>query len=196
MNRLSSREIARSISFVPQQTVVSHGFTAFEIVLMGRFPYKSMVALENSEDLEIAGKMMKETGAESFAHRRFDTLSGGEQQRVILASALAQEPSILLLDEPISALDVYYQVHIFNVLKKLNRTLNLTIVLAVHDLNYAARLCNRIWLINDQNILDGAPAEVLLPEVLAPIFRVEMKQLPFGLNENWLVPDFVGGIHN
>jgi len=193
LGSLSRREIAREIAFVPQYTVVAHAFTVMEIVLMGRFPYKSMLALDSNKDIKIVEKMLKVTGAAEFANRQFSTLSGGEKQRVILASALTQEPSLLLLDEPTSALDIYYQLHIFNTLANLNRDSGIAIVMAVHDLNLAGKFCNRIWLLDGPGkFLDGSPTDILKPEILEPVFHVKMTQAATEDGKQWLIPVYDG----
>jgi len=184
--RLSPRKIARKMAFVPQHTVVSHGFSALEIVLMGRFPYKSMAALENKTDLKIAREMLETTQSGHLENRRFDTLSGGEQQRVILASALAQEPSVLLLDEPTSSLDLYYQLHIFQTLHRLNHENKLTIITVIHDLNLAKRYCQKIWMLGPEcPFTQGPPETILTPEKLESVFNVKMKSIESG----WLIPE-------
>jgi len=193
VDRMRPRDIARSIAFVPQQTVVAHDFSALDIVLMGRFPYKSMVAFENADDLQIAMEMLEMTGAASLKKRRFHSLSGGEQQRVVMASALAQEPSLILLDEPTSDLDVYYQMHIFNTLKMFNQTRGLTVICAIHDINLAALFCNRIWLLGDAHgICDGPPGEIIDPRRIGAIFNVRLQSIRTAEGNRWLVPDLSG----
>lgn len=190
LSEMTPRQIARKVAFVPQNTVVAHAFTAMEIVLMGRFPYKSMVAFENSDDIRIAREMLEITGATILAERRFDTLSGGEKQRVILASSLAQQPSLLLLDEPTASLDIFFQLHIFDTLKTLNRNSGMTIVAAIHDLNLAGQYCNRIWLLGGpQKFLDGPPEKILKPAILEPVFRVGMNEIAISTNKRWLIPE-------
>lgn len=190
LSQMDPRTIARSIAYVPQQTVVAHNFSVFEIVLMGRFPYKSFVAFENAEDLRVASRMLDLTGVSRFKNRRFHSLSGGEQQRVVVAAALAQEPSLMLLDEPTSALDIHYQLHIFNILRELNRTVGLTVVCAVHDINLASLYCDRIWLIDkDHSILDGHPNTILQPDRIGRIFDVHLQSVSTPNGRTWLLPD-------
>ncbi len=171
----SEREIARSIAYVPQQTQMSHAFSVMDIILMGRYPHRKLVFIENAEDISIARNALATVGAEKLEHHYFDDLSGGEKQRIILAAALAQEPAILLLDEPTSSLDLHYQIYIFNVLKKLNQSLSLSVVTAVHDLNLAARFCNRILLLTgDQHVIDGPTESVLSTDRLMALFHVQI----------------------
>ena len=127
------REAARFIAFLPQETPASFGFPAGDVVLMGRRPYHGLLPFDSEEDVRLAREAMRETDTEALAERQLSELSGGERQRVVLAAALAQEPSIMLLDEPTAALDLHYQIQINSILRRLNRERSITIVVVTHD---------------------------------------------------------------
>jgi iron complex transport system ATP-binding protein len=118
---------------------------------------------------------MKSTMTLQFADRYFNEISGGEKQRVMIASALAQNPEIMLLDEPTAALDLKYQVEILSILKRLNTDGKMTLVMAMHDLNLASKFCNRLILLNEGKIeSDGTPEQVLNKEVLERVYDIEI----------------------
>ena len=118
---------------------------------------------------------METTQTLQFAERYFNEISGGEKQRVMLASAIAQEPEVMLLDEPTSALDLKYQVQILNILKRVNEEKNITVIMAMHDLNLASRYCQRLILLQDGAIVqDGTPEEVLQKEIIENVYGVEV----------------------
>ena len=135
------RDLARRIALVPQETHAPFDFTVLDIVLMGRFPHLGTFALEGPDDLAIAKQALASTGTSAFEDRPFATLSGGEKQRVVIASALAQSPELLLLDEPTASLDLGHQLDVQLLLAGLNRDRGVTMVLSTHDLNLAAALC-------------------------------------------------------
>lgn len=159
---LSRRDIARRIAVVAQETRSTFDFTALEMVLMGRYPHLGPFELEGADDLDIARRAMQTTGTAALEHRLFATLSGGEKQRVVIASALAQASDVLLLDEPTAALDLRYQLEIVTVLKALNDSRNTTIVLSTHDLNLAAAVCHRIVLLKQGKVLAAGPTSETL----------------------------------
>lgn len=193
LNELSHKTIAQKMAFVPQQTVFSNAFSVLEIVLMGRFPHKRFLGFENCEDIELARHMLALTESLDLENRSFNTLSGGEQQRVIVASALAQEPDILILDEPLTGLDVFYQLHILSILKSFNTDKGLTIIAAFHDVNLAGTFCNRIWMLNRPNVfLDDKPEHILTPDVLESVFNVSMHQVETPNKQRWLIPNTGG----
>ena len=150
-------------------------FKVSEIVMMGRHPYLSPLSFESKEDFDITRRAMETTMTSQFADRYFNEISGGEKQRVMIASALAQKPEIMLLDEPTSALDLKYQIQILNILKNLNAHHNMTLVMAMHDLNLASRFCNRLLLLNEGKIVrDGTPKQVLEKNILEQVYGIEI----------------------
>ena len=169
------KELGKSIAYVPQETEFSFSFTVKEIVKMGRYPYSKGIAFVSDEDDKIINDSMQKMEIVDFANRNFNELSGGEKQRVVIASALAQQPKILLLDEPTSALDLHHQVDIYKILKTLQKENNLTTIVVTHDINLVAQYCERIILMNHGKIIkDGKPDEVLQFKLLQEIFGVKV----------------------
>lgn len=169
----SRRDVARRIAFVPQETFAPFDFSVLDIVLMGRFPHLGAFALEGPADLAIAREALAATGTEAFEHRTFSTLSGGEKQRVVIASALAQSPTLMLLDEPTASLDVGHQFDVQVLLAGLNRG-GVTMVLSTHDLNFAAALCQHLVLIRGGRVLAAGPTgEVLTADHVRALYGVE-----------------------
>ncbi len=170
---LSSREVATRLALVPQIAPYTHGFTAVELVLMGRYPHLGRFQIEGSQDQHIARDAMRMTETERFAERTLDTLSGGERQRVFVSRALAQQPRILLLDEPTSNLDVLHQLKVLDLVRELVDD-GLTAIAAIHDLNLAARYCDRLVLLRHGRVLaEGTPPEVLSPDTIESAFGVK-----------------------
>ena len=170
---LSHNDRARIISYMPQQ-VESHPFTAFEAVLMGRYPHLGRLQLEGTADREIAWSVMRRTGTEVFADRRLDTLSGGERQRVVLARVLAQQPQIFLMDEPTASLDLEHQILTMDLINQEVAKRRSGAVVILHDLSLAARFCDRLLLMQNGRVTAiGTPWEVLTPENLRTAFNIE-----------------------
>jgi iron complex transport system ATP-binding protein len=147
------RDLARRIAVVPQETHATFDFSALDIVLMGRYPHLGTFELEGIDDLKIAREALEATGTADLEHRRFETLSGGEKQRVVIASALAQASDLLLLDEPTASLDLSYQLEIAALLRTLNEERQTTMVICTHDLNLAASVCDRVVLLKRGRVL-------------------------------------------
>jgi iron complex transport system ATP-binding protein len=169
----SASELARKIAFVPQETHVAFPFTTEEVIRMGRLPYrKSFLFDAQSDDVHVSRAMaLTETG--DLAGKTFNQISGGERQRVVLASALAQTPSVLLLDEPTVYLDIKHQLHFYEILKRLNRQEKMTVVAITHDINLAARYAGRMIAIsNGAVVADDAPEKVLTTETLYEVFGI------------------------
>ena len=168
------REVARQIAVVPQETHPAFDYTVMEMVLMGRHPHLTAFQLEGPDDLAIARDSLAATGTAHLADRSYMTLSGGEKQRVVIASALAQAPQILLLDEPTASLDIGYQLEVASLLGRLNRERAVTMVLATHDLNLAASLCDTLVLLRDGRVLAQGPTrDVLTPATVQQLYGVD-----------------------
>ncbi len=171
---LARKVLARRIAVVPQETHPAFDFSVLEMVLMGRHPHLGMFQLEGPDDFSVARDALAATGTTHLADRRYATLSGGEKQRVVIASALAQSAGILLLDEPTASLDLGYQLEVASLLARLNRDRGVTMVLATHDLNLAAALCDSLVLCRDGRVLaKGATADVLTPAMVQQLYGVE-----------------------
>lgn len=179
--------LARQIAVVPQEPRLELPFSVLEVVLMGRSPYLKRFGFEQAHDLAVAQQAMELTGVSALAHREIHELSGGERQRVILARALAQEPHLLLLDEPTAFLDIKHQVEVYDLLKRLSRQQGLTVVAILHDLNLAALYCDRLALLKAGNVLSsGTPEQVLTYSNIKAVYDTEVY---IGLN------DITGKVH-
>ncbi|MBI4265332.1 MAG: ABC transporter ATP-binding protein [Acidobacteria bacterium] len=174
MGSLSRREIARHIAVVPQETHPAFDYLVLDMVLMGRHPHLGPFALEGPDDLRMAREALVATGTHQLQARPYMTLSGGEKQRVVIASALVQAPDVLLLDEPTASLDLGYQLEIASLLARLNRERGVTMVLATHDLNLAASLCDTLVLMRGGHVLaQGPTGEVLTDAAIRQLYDVD-----------------------
>ena len=176
LSALGTRERARRVAVVPQETHPVFDFTVEETVRMGRAPHLGLLGIERPADLEIAHAAMERCEVAELASRSFRALSGGERQRVMLARALAQESQLLLLDEPTAFLDLKHRLSIYARLSQLHREQGLTVVVVSHDINLAARYCDRLVLFQRGSIAaDGAPADVLRPDPIRSVYEVEVE---------------------
>ncbi|MEF2245998.1 MULTISPECIES: heme ABC transporter ATP-binding protein [unclassified Paenibacillus] len=168
-----SRELAQIIGYVPQNTNIDFDFSVQHIVLMGRHPFKSRFARENGQDYDIAEQAMQLTDTLHLAERLVTNLSGGQRQMVFIAKALTQQPRLLLLDEPISALDIRHQLRVLELIRHLTGQ-GMTAIAALHDLNLAARYCDELLLLTDGCILhQGPPSDVLTPTTIRRAYQIE-----------------------
>jgi iron complex transport system ATP-binding protein len=174
LTTMSRRHIARRIAVVPQETHPAFEYTVLEMALMGRHPHLGPFQLEGPADLAIARESLEATGTSHLAERSYMALSGGEKQRVIIASALAQTPEVLLLDEPTASLDLGYQLEIGLLMQRLNRERSATMVIATHDLNLAASVCDTLVLMRHGRVLaSGNTSEVLTSAMVRQLYDVE-----------------------
>lgn len=185
--------VARKLAILPQQQTIPEGLTVKQLVSLGRSPHQPWwqweLSREDGEKVEIA---MHQTGIEKFSDRSVEQLSGGERQRAFLALALAQNPQVLLLDEPTTYLDICYQLQLLELLKQLNQQ-NLTIITVLHEINLAARYSDRIALLHQGKLTCvGTPHQVLTPDNLAQTFGVDVTivETPVGLQICPLSPRF------
>lgn len=176
LRRMSARELARRLAVVPQHVVVGFPFTAREVVLMGRAPHLSRFGLEGPKDYAIADRCMGLTTMLPFADRPVTTLSGGERQRCLIARALAQEPDVLLLDEPTAHLDINHQIEILDLARKLTAERSLATLVVLHDLNLASQYCDHLLLLADGRLLaHGTPREVVSEEHIRAAYGADVQ---------------------
>lgn len=163
VSKLNLKELSRIMGYVPQVSTSMFPFTVFDVVLMGRKPYIHWSLSER--DYEIVAETLDFLGIKELAMRHFNELSGGEQQKVIIARALAQEPQVLLLDEPTSSLDIKHQLEILLILKCLAQNRRCSVIMAMHDLNLASRFSDRILMLKKGCIFAAGTPETVLTEV-------------------------------
>ncbi|RMX08255.1 ABC transporter ATP-binding protein [Corticibacter populi] len=178
IHRLSTREVARRLGLLPQSAQAPAGIRVAELVARGRFAHQGLLRQWSEADARAVEQAMHATCVAELAERAVDTLSGGQRQRVWLALALAQQTSVLLLDEPTTYLDLAHQIEILELCRTLNRDDGRTLVLVLHDLNQAARYADHLVAMKDGAIAaSGHPDAVLTPEVLARVFGVNARIL-------------------
>jgi len=171
----SRRELARIVATVAQDNRVAFRFTAVEIVLMGRAPHLGSFHFETRHDLAVAQAALERFGLLGLAHRPIDELSGGERKRVFLARALAQEPKLVLLDEPTAFLDLRHAAEIFARFRELCAEQGTAVIATMHDLNAAAQYADRILLLKDgTSVAYGAPGDVLTAANLERVYQIEV----------------------
>ena len=178
IHTLSMTEVARKLAVLPQRNAAAGDVSVRELVGYGRFPHQKWWRGTKSEDDAIVSQAMRQTGVAGLADRAVSTLSGGELQRAWIAMALAQKPQILLLDEPTTYLDICHQLEILELVRQLNQTQGLTVVMVLHDINHAAQYSSRILAIDQGRLYAaGSPEQVITREMLAAVFGVEAEIL-------------------
>ncbi len=182
INLYSSKQLAQTIALVPQQTNLMFDFSALQIALMGRIPYQKPLYSDSKEDLEIVKQSMQRTNTWHLRNMNAKNLSGGEFQRLIIARALSQQTPILLLDEPVSSLDIRHQFDIMELLKQINKESQTTILIIIHDLNLAMRYCDEVLLLNQGELVaKGESKQILTEENISKHFGVKVN-----INQDYL----------
>jgi len=170
--KIRLKELCKKTAFVPQDTLINFSFSVWEIVLMGRIPHLRRLQFETKRDFAVTENALRLTDTLQLKEKKIDQLSAGERQRAIIAKAIAQEPILLLLDEPTSHLDIGHQIEILDLLRQLNQENNLTIVMVLHDLNLASEYCNRIMLLNSGQVFrSGSPNDVLTYQNIEAVYN-------------------------
>ena len=175
LSRLSRKSIARTIAVVPQQFHIPFAFNTTEVVMLGRIPFLKAFAEESKVDRQFVSSALRLVGISELKERRFDELSGGERQKVILAMALAQQPKLLLLDEPIVHLDIAHQIEILELVRSLNKEQGLTVLHALPDLSPTALYFDRLVLLKKGEVsADGAPNQILTRARIREVFSASV----------------------
>lgn len=173
--RFSGKKLARSMAVMGQFNQINFDYTVLDVALMGRYPFHSLLEQEKARDYDLALDALDKVGMKSYRDRNFQSLSGGEKQRVILARALTQSPRILILDEPTNHLDIRYRLEILSII----RDLRITVLAALHDLGLAAQFCDYLYLMKQGEIVSqGVPEAVMTPETIRAIFDVDARVYP------------------
>ncbi|MCU0566731.1 MAG: ABC transporter ATP-binding protein [Oculatellaceae cyanobacterium Prado106] len=192
IHSLPAQIVAQTLAWLPQQSIAPAGLTVRQLVSLGRTPYQPWWQWElNADDRDQVETAMAQVQVQQFSNRPVEQLSGGERQRAFLALALAQAPKVLLLDEPTTYLDIHYQLELLELLRRLNREQNLTIITVLHDINLAARYSDRLALLRHGCLWAiGTPVDTLTLENLRQVFDIEaaILQTPVGLQVCPLAP--------
>jgi iron complex transport system ATP-binding protein len=171
----STREFARTVGYLPQHPQGTDGLTVRELVALGRYPWRGPLGRYTQEDQSLIDQAISDTNLDTFKHRSVDTLSGGERQRAWIAMLLSQQTRCLLLDEPISALDVKHQVETMRLIHRLASERELTVIVVLHDVDLAARFCDRLVALRGGRLIaDGSPRDVMDCDILESIYGVPM----------------------
>jgi len=197
IHRLPTREVAKRMGLMQQQPIPPDGITVENLVRRGRYPHQGFLQPPSQQDTDAVENALRLTGIEDIRDRSIDQLSGGQRQRAWMAMAIAQETPLLLLDEPTTYLDIRHQMEILELVQRLNREAERTIVMVLHDVNEAARISDRIIALRDGQILcDGAPADVLDAPMLSSLYGIEcdvfthpLTGAPFCLPQSAVVDD-------
>ncbi|MEN8207760.1 MAG: ABC transporter ATP-binding protein [Candidatus Fermentibacteria bacterium] len=187
LSSVSSSQKARMVSYLPQNFNPQSRLTVAETVLLGRHPYRSGWALDSEDDLDIAEKCMIETDILDLRNRVFSHLSGGEKRLVLLASALAQEPDLLLLDEPGSSLDFRHQLNMWLLLKKLSSR-GIAVLVSTHEVALSGRYLDSVLVLSDgKSRAFGSPVEVFTTEILSEVFNVDLLVSQDNATRSWVI---------
>ena len=180
------KELARSIAYVPQQTKSNFSYRARDIVAMGRHPYSGIFQTQTEEDRDSVDRALDSVDATHLGHRLYSELSGGEQQRIILASALAQDPRVLLLDEPSAFMDIYHQLKLHGIMEDLSKDRGITIIAVTHHLNLALGYADHIVVMNEGEIVtEKSPDDLVKSKIFETVFKVKGEFYFLDYRQKW-----------
>ena len=184
ISKFSGKKLARKLAVMGQFNQINFDYTVMDVALIGRYPFHSLLEQEKEKDYEIALEALEKVGMKQYRERNFQSLSGGEKQRVILARALTQSPQILILDEPTNHLDIRYRLEILSIIKELN----ITVLAALHDLGLAVQFCDYLYMMKQGEIVaEGKPKQVINHDTLWDIFEVNAEVYPSPVNGKLMI---------
>lgn len=170
----SRKELARSVAVLQQDGLAPTDFTVREVLEMGRYPFQDWMGREKNDSGPLLDRIVHKLELERFESRRLDQLSGGQRQRAALGKVMAQEPELLLLDEPTTYLDIHHQLQFMNMVAEWRENTGITVISVLHDLNLAAQFCDRLLVLQEGKIVgEGPPAEILTEDFIRQVFRVD-----------------------
>jgi len=177
---ISPKDLARKVAYLPQDDEIHFPFTVGEVVMLGRWPHTGGAFFDSAKDIEISSRAMDAVGITDWSDRVITELSGGERARVLLAKAIATQPECLLLDEPVSELDIKYRAEAYSLLRSLAKT-GVGVVVVAHDIGSVSRWADRMVLLSDGKVLtEGTPSEVLTEEILEQAYGLKVKVVADG----------------
>lgn len=178
-SQLTALEFAHRVAYLPQHPPLTDGVTVRELVSFGRYPWKGAFGRYGEEDNRLIDQAIDKVGLNSFANRFVATLSGGERQRAWVAMLLAQQSECILLDEPTSALDVAHQYELLALIRELNESIGLTVIMVLHDVNMAAKFSDHLIALHSGKVIaQGTPESMMTPETLLKIYGMELALFP------------------
>lgn len=186
--QINTRELAQQFALLPQNPIIPADYTVYDLVCQGRFPYVNWTGRLKKEDHDIVAWALDATHIVHLSHRNFTSLSGGEKQRACIAMALAQQPSFLFLDEPTTHLDIAHQFEVLELIQKLNREINLSIIMVLHDLNHAIKYSDHIMVLYQQGIYAyGKANEVIQQQLCEDVFGINVRLIDDEISHSRMV---------
>ena len=197
LSSIARRDLAKRMACLSQELSLNLSFTVREVALMGRAPHLRKIGGESRRDREVAERAMGLADVSHLADRLITEISGGERQRAFIAMCLAQEPKVLLLDEPTSHLDIGHQLLVLDLIRRLNRESGMTVIAVFHDLNLAAEYCGRLHLLDHGSVqAQGSPHEVITTDVIRQVYGVRVLSLENPVSHNPHIVIYAGADHS